>query len=282
MSLPERMFAVLDGALFEDLRSEAADFGFEARPLYTNPDTTGVGPHLIAVNDSQALETLYGLVEDKPTGILWYWPGSGDSLWRHLRRNAMMEIPSVAGDTYEAVIFRYADSNVMTWIMNLLDEEQYSRLLGDASCIVVRAAGSSKTQVFRAGIKLKPKPSQFRFIRLSMEQMDQLSRECLERSRLRVMSAIRRGAPDETKDLSDVKLREIVIASEHQGYEIGIRSERAHARWAYLNLLTRGRLIKQPGVLEYMQDSRMRPDRKVDLMLRSISMWANKNASGTS
>lgn len=108
--------------------------------------------------------------------------------------------------------------------------------------------------------------------------MDALRGTQLNRSRLTVMRTLRKGAPNETMHLSDAQLREIVLFSERQGEALGIRSEKAHAKWAYLNLVTKGKLVEQDGVLDYMRDGRDRPDKKVELMLRSVVILSKHEA----
>lgn len=272
--LPDPLFAVVDGAFFDNIISAADKVGLRAKPLYMNELTAIAGPHVIALDGSQAVEAVVALVGEKPTGVFWSWPGDCDSLWSHLRRNSMMEIPLATEEGFETVVFRHADANVLAWVLRLPDEEQYARFVGSATRVVMRATDPPEIHVFPEADRAKTNLSKSRYIRLSAEQMGTLSNHCIERSRLRVMRALRRGAPAETSMYSDKKLREIILASEHQGYEIGIRTEKAQARWAYLNLLTRGQIIKQPGVLEYMQDGKARPDRKVDLMLKSIGIGA--------
>lgn len=274
--MPDHLFAVVDGAFFDDIAREVAAIGLEAQPLYESEEGRRVGPHLIAFRERAALASLLTHIGSRPAAVFWSWTGQASTLRRHLRSNAMIDIPDNEGGR-ESVLLRYADANVVASLLDILDAAQRAQFMGEASAISMRTSDPVRTRFF----PVAPQNGELRrggFLRLSPEQLAATSAAHLERSRHRVAATLRRGAPDQVDAYSEDKLLEIVTASEEQGRRIGIRSERSHARWAYLNILTQGRVLDQPGVLDYMQDGKASPDRKVDLMLRSVIVAARRGA----
>ena len=87
-------------------------------------------------------------------------------------------------------------------------------------------------------------------------------------------------APDEAATFSEDDLQRLVLASEGAGRTLGLESEQAHARWAYVMIRTRGNALQQPGLREYITDGQTTPDKKVELLLQTIAAIGLGRARG--
>ena len=72
--------------------------------------------------------------------------------------------------------------------------------------------------------------------------------------------------------MPDEHLHNLVLSSDRTGRSLGITSEAAHRRWAYVMLRTDGRALEQPGLRSYLTDRRLSADEKMVWLLRSISV----------
>ncbi|MCO6391657.1 hypothetical protein GTW25_11505 [Aliihoeflea aestuarii] len=220
-----RIFAVMDGAFFNDIGSELRDAGITRRPLYRyggnysvvvggpwlvnpyrdnsagNPDRAVNSPAWMVINEEERasgksdaeiyaermnaslevgdptgggmvptddmdnidavvsrFETLLLLSSGKPGPVFWVGDAAltEEAIYGHLRRLNKVEVPrgqtgtggemigelskaaattseigpSEQAETYELVIFRHADANVMAQILPALSELQLARLFG--------------------------------------------------------------------------------------------------------------------------------------------------------
>jgi len=155
-----RLFAVMEGAHFENLQSDLADLGIEFRPLYITESSLEnqiAGPHLVLIPNKIKIKEILALAGDKPCLVWWRWPDEGeqatDNIFKHLRSINMVEIPRDRYDAepkseadedhghehqeeqseYEEVLFRHADPNVLVSLLPLfkaliylIDPEKFS------------------------------------------------------------------------------------------------------------------------------------------------------------
>jgi hypothetical protein len=82
--------------------------------------------------------------------------------------------------------------------------------------------------------------------RISSSQLAELRVCQLERSRWRVVSYLRKTAPDLTGQHDDASLYALIRDYETSGRTLGLKSEQAHAKWAYLMLTTSGEFDAPP------------------------------------
>ncbi len=161
------LYAVLDGAQFDDLPASLLDGDFEHRPLY-HSDTIGdadrsrTAPQLIWLDrdrtresaveraDPAILKRLLRLVGTRPAVVFWHFHLGGDALFRHLRTLNMVRLPNEAlspdeqkwsSETTVACIFRHADANVMAQVLSGLDPVEMARLFGPADSILFAPDG---------------------------------------------------------------------------------------------------------------------------------------------
>lgn len=108
------VYAVLDGAHFENLPQQLLIGGFVSRPLYldrgdNDPQRVQTSPHLVWIDERElspmgrrpALVTpeLLALIGDRPGAVFWQCPAGGDVLYKHLRGINMVLIPADAAAT---------------------------------------------------------------------------------------------------------------------------------------------------------------------------------------
>ncbi|WP_040856351.1 DUF4123 domain-containing protein [Phyllobacterium sp. YR531] len=164
------VYAVLEGALFDDLPAQLGAAGIAHRSLYRGGDRSLVvgGPWLVDLShfhptdddlyealgdDSIKLkdeivarpadpriqtEALWQIVTDSRAAVFWIGNPSltEGTLHTHLRTINEILVPGTATQVQERVTFRHADANVMAQVLPALDEEQFVRLLGPANSIL--------------------------------------------------------------------------------------------------------------------------------------------------
>lgn len=127
MDVETSVFAVLDGAQFDDLPNALFDGDFTHRPLYLDrgngtADQLRTAPQLVWLDRDQrnhrhdadhndgrpllpVLERLIDLVEDRPAVVFWVCEAGGEALYRHLRGINKILLPTDAcmkgGKSYE-------------------------------------------------------------------------------------------------------------------------------------------------------------------------------------
>lgn len=158
------LFAVLDGAQFDDLPAALFDGQFDHRALYHNDsigdvDRSRTAPQYVrldrdnslpaADSDGRAepdiLRRLLRIIGNSPAAVFWHYPHGGQALFRHLRMLNMVRIPrsSLAPDEQQWLsqptvpfVFRHADANVMAQVLSGLNMVELSRLFGSAISIL--------------------------------------------------------------------------------------------------------------------------------------------------
>ena len=208
--MPGRLFAVMDGAQFDDLPGRLRAVGLEYFPLYVDeidaPQLSS-GPHLVVCRSGWAIEQVRDVAAGAPTVVWWAWPDTGgDSearIYRHLRRLNLMDVPwdvntEVAGVSHrsgdyqgiggaEPVLFRHADAEVVAALLQVLAPVQRARFFGGALAVV--AEPPSHQGVMHVANPKPEAPVPFGRLRLSRPQYGRLAaaygaamrrRACLE------------------------------------------------------------------------------------------------------
>ncbi len=259
-----QIFAVVDGAMVEDLPKVLADYNLSARPLYydhQNHFANVSGPHLIHCPDESVIVTVRRAFP--ANGVVWWvWADADEShakaaIFRHLRGLGMAEIPEGYPNPprprapMERVLFRHADARVMARVLPVLEPDQRARLFGKAGALVLDVGGSLRRALVPAGLPLAP-PG---FLRLTAEQMDAIGQSQLADSHKRIAAYLRKHIPEGFDQPDDLTLAAIVNQSDKVGRDLGVRSEKAHARWAYLMMLSNGDVGQMPDVRKKLLDA---------------------------
>lgn len=158
------LFAVLDGAQFDNLPHALLLGGFNSRSLYldrgdNDPEQLVTAPQLLWLDETagptsrrpfaKVIEALLKLTEGGPGAVFWLCRAGGDRLYRHLRGLNMVELPASAlsqadhagADTaFAPALFRHADANALAQTLPCFDTHEAARFFGPAERIIAAPA----------------------------------------------------------------------------------------------------------------------------------------------
>ena len=158
------VFAVLDGAQFDNLPQELLLGGFVSRPLYldrgdNNPEQVVTAPHLVWLDErlekpgarapDATIPALLSLIAGRPAAVFWQCAAGADTLYRHLRGINMVHLPRAAlteadrrkaSAEVEPALLRHADANVLAQLLSALVPQDLARLFGPAEAVLCAPA----------------------------------------------------------------------------------------------------------------------------------------------
>jgi hypothetical protein len=232
------------------------------------------------------VDALLAIVADRPAAVFWVGDASlsEERLWKHTRSINRVMIPrAFAGDdeddssiddpaasAHVDVMFRHADGNVLAEVLPVLDAAQFARLYGPAKGLMFIAPDHpdrTGSTLRRAPLPNDAPSTTPGMLKLSKEQMLGIEASRLERSRRRVADYLRDVDPDTTEGLNNVELRSIILEYEQAGNDLGLQSERAHMKWAYLMSVSGGELGKRAETRKFFNESSKHPDDRIDDIL---------------
>lgn len=294
ISEEERASGKSDSEIYADRMQAALDAG----------DETGGG--MLSVDDVEnvsgtiaRLEAILRIADGKPGLVFWIGDASltEDILFSHLRRLNRILVPNDSigdeatdvlleaaadaeeilvakeNDAYELVVFRHADANVMAQVFPALNEVQAARLFGPCHQLLF-----APDPDWSGGIKRARKPNDLPAppsgpLRWEPETVRAIKAQRMEVSRRKVMSYLREVDPN-AGELSDAELRQRVLIYEASGNTIGLQSERAHMKWAYLMSITDGKADSDGIAKAYFQKNSKHPDDAIDDVLDALDKAA--------
>lgn len=300
------VFAVLDGAQFDNLPQALLLGDFVSRPLYldrgdNNPEQIITAPHMVWLDErpekstgrapQETIPVLMALIAGRPAAVFWQCPDGAEALYRHLRGINMVMYPKEAltdfvepqsaetdeiqkpetPDTHTLVLFRHADANVLAQTVPAMGTVEMARLSGPATQLIFAPAleWAMGRDWWRADRPENlPNPHR-RHLRISMETVGRTEGVRLQRNRGHITAYLRRVAPDQTRDLDDATLNAMTGRYMNEVRSYGVRSEAAMGRWAYLQVLTGGRMSGRKEIIDYIMlaDGKKSADERVrDLM----------------
>ena len=281
------LYAVVDGGLIEDAATRLSQIGLFGRSLFlgAGQDIEAAGPILVSLgSESSKIEPLLSFVNDRPAVVWWHSNVGEETIWRHLRTLNQARIPrpppaegtdpqsmEPASPQTETVLFRHWDPRVLGATVPLLTASQTSRLLGPAEevCFLDSriAGGLGIGSITRPHSSPDPERG---MLSLTGAQMERLDAEMLVRSRRRVAGYLRDVAPELTARLSDDGMNRRVEYAELSGQALGLVSERAQMKWAYLMLITKGEAEGDPTISAFIRGDGRHADRQVDEVMRQL------------
>lgn len=275
LAMPQALFAVVDGAHFDDLPALLKARRLEAHPLYLEAsDGAGVraGPHLVPLALRDEVRVLLDVIDGKPATTFWSWPGNSGAFRRHLRGLNLAEIPNErrAGPndpTYETVLFRHWDPNVLAVTLPVLTAEQRSRFLGNAEGVVFDADEYGGLTKAPRPEPLPPKPAGR--LRFAPGQIEIIAAQRLEASHNRIAHYLREVVPIQTDPLDFAALRMRITSYQIEAREIGLVKERDIAQWACLQILSGNTLFDQPIIRQLFST----PDGNFSASERLYMLW---------
>lgn len=308
------VFAVLDGAQFDDLPNALFEGDFVYRSLYLDrgngtADQLKTAPQLVWLDrdtrlyrrdddyddfspDSALLDRLLTLIDERPAVVFWVCDAGGKALYRHLRGINKVLLPSSAnidrGKSYERdplarapnqpnqvghdmVLFRHCDANVMAQVLPSLTYVNMSRVLGPASQILYSADADWGDKPLRLNrgedMPLSPPGP----LKLSINEMQAIEKRRQSAARLRRRIYLKQTCPEETAGATNEAIEEHLRVSEETGKKLGLVSEGAQFRWAFMMCKTNGRIAQSPEALEFITTRGSSPDEQVKLFMRGIT-----------
>lgn len=290
-AIPPPAFMVVDGARFEDVAARLKTMGLFGRALFLEQADANIelaGPWLVRIDDDGAASDAVVLATESGGGVFWYCPAGETALFHHLRTLNLVRIPfqSAGGgpaqsgdpDTMTA-LFRHWDPEVLGLVLPLLVPVQFARVLGDAVGIVFSGPGTVR------GFRYAPRPEdlpppQRGMLHFDAGQMAELRDVMTMRADRRIAGYLRDVAPEMTAGLSDDELRGLIARSEASAKELGLSSERGHARWAYLMLMSGGQAAHVPEARAFVSNGAEPPDRQVRKLIDHTAAALRRGDAG--
>ncbi|MGV1760145.1 DUF4123 domain-containing protein [Rhizobium sp. A22-96] len=282
-AMPRPLFAVLDGGHFDDLEDELAEAGIMSRSLFLKGGDTAMrrdGPWLVTLRDRKTHEHVERLALEKPCAVFWSCPDGEQALWRHLRSINQVLVPDdrvpenngQAGKSiaYERVLFRHWDPNVLGSFMPLLSVKQFARVLGPATAILTKVTDTGR---FKRALRPKNLPEAPKGpLRFELAQIEPVSKAKFRVMNERVSEYLCSVAEEKTKEFSGDEFSAFVENSIKESSDLGVTSEGAHCRWAYMKLVSGGRITASPHVIGAMRadDIDMPPNERVKILMQKI------------
>jgi hypothetical protein len=179
-------------------------------------------------------------------------------------------------DANEMVIFRHADPDVMIQVFPALDEERALRLFGPADQIFF-----APDPIWGGGVKRARRPAGRAFagrgpMRLDRDMIAMIEDARMQASRRKVMAYLRDVDPA-TAELPDADLMDRVLSYEASGTRLGLASERAHMKWAYLMSITHGGMEDSAEAGDYFRLPSKHPDDLIDDLLLELDRGAGED-----
>ncbi|MGE4483451.1 DUF4123 domain-containing protein [Acidocella sp.] len=277
---PSPVFAVLDGAKYDDLPALLRQVDVRTRSLFLeyrgNAGIVRAGPHLALLNERR-LRNLLRIEGIEGAAVFWRVEEPDEpAFYRHLRTLNLVEIPApppaqgAAPDPFapaqRTVMFRHWDPSVLAMILPVLTLAQRARLFGPAAALAIAAPEGALQAKRRADW---PAPAHGRLV-LNEAQMQALSGAMTARSHRAIASYLRDAAPDQTRGMDEAGLLGFVARNEAQGRALGLKTERGLGRFAYLTLISRGAVWNAPPALDYLRNAADGPDKAIARLLSAI------------
>lgn len=175
-------FALIDGALYDDLRPWVQATGFRAQMLFLPTDTddlAATGPWIAPLDDAAQVAGVAALCGADLVPVLCDWPGDARALHDHLRRLTLIEVPDarLMHDTtvhYATAAFRFWDPQVLVTVWPILTPVQQRRIVPPGAGLALVVPGTGE----RLWLEPPPDPPrpedprQGRHLRLTPGQMD--------------------------------------------------------------------------------------------------------------
>lgn len=300
------VFAVLDGAQFDNLPKALFDGDFLSRPLYldrgdNNPEQIITAPHMVTLDErsekvtgrsyEDTLEALLELINDKPAAVFWQCPKGADALYKHLRSINMVLYPKAAlddweepeqetddgsslpaPDTHTMVLFRHADANVIAQVIFGMTGPEIARFYGPAVQLLLApdsewGDGSEWIQAHRP----ESLPDNQRgALRLSQQTLDGIGKRSNNAFQKKIEDYLKEVAPEYTAKMSQEELAETVTQAGKIGNKLGLTNEYTHGLWAFLTLFTGKDILTNPQVLEHFDGRLHEADDLVKDLFRQL------------
>jgi hypothetical protein len=236
--------------------------------------------------DARDLRAAIAIGREPGALVIWSWPKGEMALYRHLRTLNLVQIPNEAkaeaeaeGEdvsdmpSFETVLFRHWDPNVLGGLLPLLDRPQQARFLGAATGLAFQPPdGAGPFAAARPlGLPL-PAPGMLRF---SPEQIAGVTAGRMHASRLKVLRYLEEVDPGSLDGLPSQARLQRAMDYERSGDAHGLVSESAHMKWAYLNSISDGEIARSPETMDFFRHRTDHPDVVINVLLDELDrVWS--------
>jgi hypothetical protein len=274
---PDRLFAVIDGALFGDLPGDLSRQGLSCQSLFlehADKEVERAGPWLVELDSHQARGHAGSLATASPCVVFWSGPLDETALWAHLRTLNEALIP-VEGDeaaqagmspVFEKVMFRHWDPNVLAALMPQLDAGQFARIFGPATYIFMHAPK-------HGGLKKVPRPENLPeaphgLLRLTTSQMISLRASILHEddtfAEWYVEEFMKHNLPDFYYAVSDEGKREMNLNGRRYARFFGFNDGSSQAHFLTLMWTVGANFFTFPVFHNILANPKISPERKIE------------------
>ncbi|MBC9248290.1 hypothetical protein H4P12_16595 [Paracoccus sp. 11-3] len=309
------VFAVLDGAQFDNLPQELMMGDFVSRPLYldrgdNNPEQIITAPHMVWLDErpekitgrqpQETIPALMTLIANRPAAVFWQCPAGAEALYKHLRGINVVLYPKAAlpdyeepqpaetdeirrlekPDTHTLVLFRHADANVLAQTLAAMSALEVARFYGPATSLIFAPVSDwANGQTWWRTDRPEDLPDPHRgHLRISMETVGRTEGIRIQHNRRRITAYLRRVAPDQTRSLDDATLDAMAGRYMSEAHAYGVRSEAAMGRWCFLQVVAGGRMSSQKEIADYVAvpDGRKTADERVRDLMAMVAFRASR------
>jgi hypothetical protein len=273
------LFALLDGALFDDMARLLANYEIRGRPLFLeagDADAVASGPFLIPLDSAGQVTAVIALVGNGRAPVIWSWPAGEPSLYRHLRTLNMAQIPRTVADDdppdastpvktptpMMAVIFRHWDPNVLALMLPQFTDEQRPRFFGLATSLAFQSRHDADASIAAHPANDTTRPGGM--LVFSAEQLAAMSRFRVDLSYRRIKAYLRHIDPELVDRFDEPSLLAQIDQADRSGRALGLVSEQSLGKWTYLHLATGGAISAGDPVREAFQQSNAPPHETLD------------------
>lgn len=295
------VFAVLDGAQFDNLPQELLLGDFVSRPLYldrgdNNPEQIITAPHMVWLDErpekitgrapKETIPALMALIANRPAAVFWQCPDGAEALYKHLRGINMVMYPKAALtdyaepelaetdeeqleqalDTHTLVLFRHADANVIAQTVPALNVDEMARFFGPASCMFFApdldwADGREWMQMEKTDGLPKLPLGPLVLSEPTVAAISGLADLAAVRALRAYLLSADRGM---YLSHSRDEIDRIISSSIRSGQELGFKEDFSYFFWSYLMMATGGSISKDPSIIDSISRSNRTPDEQLE------------------
>ena len=271
---PPGLFAALDGARLPDLRGRLSEAGLEAQSLFLERPGRPApvsGPYFLPLDPGQT-ERLLALPGIERACVLWQGPVQPVLAFRHLRSLNAARIPP----DNEQVLFRHWDPAVLALMVPLFSAEQLARLFGPFAQVALHSADAD-----RVLWKSRPPPETAATrgpLRLSPAQLAGTEAALTARSHREIARYLRRNAAEQAAGMDEGALTAFVAQVEREAHGWGVRTQAGCGRFAWLLLMTQGRLRRMPQARAYLLEGGPPSDARLTRLMHAMAHRLRRSA----
>lgn len=263
-------FAVLDGAQLEETSQRLSRSGLNYRCLYIgiedNQNLKDTAPYLIRLNRSQSggnadpflVEKVIGFADSLEPLVFWQCNEGEEVLYMHLRGINKVDIPiqeedGSLTDSFERVVFRHSDANVMAQVMPALNMRELSRCVGPADYVLFKPDDKWHEKIIhveKGDYWPEAENGVFQISIPSYEKIiDNRGHGIITKIEIYLKEVLH------NKKLTNKDFKKIASESFNEAKSYNIKTEGGFFRWSFLYAASNNYFGKNPDIANYMNNT---------------------------